>query len=260
MLRSRMPVALPVADIHDIAVDAFQYHVYCMPDQRSDKRKARNAQQSFTRTFICHGDAFSWTLLAVLQRVDLREVGLPCLRGPTLPSTTLSASLASSPTPAASAANAAAAAAVINATTLAAGRPSAARATFATSDATTLAALAAARSIHMFTSLQPMDLQKSRLPRVQGSHLLLATYAAQPATPTASCAAARSCSAAVDASTGAALAAADAAAAFAAARVSTTLVATFAARTAATAAATLDASAASCSPQAAHLTAVVVDD
>ena len=79
-----------------------------------------------------------------------------------------------------------------------------------------------------------MDLQKSRLPWVQGSHLLLATYAAQPATPTASCAAARSCSAAVDASTGAALAAADAAAAFAAARVSTTLVA--------------------------HLTAVVVDD
>lgn len=236
--------------------------ITCIACRIKDQTNGRHAhaQQSFARTFICHGDAFSWTLLAVLQRVDLREVGLPCLRGPTLPSTTLSASLASSPTPAASAANAAAAAAVINATTLAAGRPSAARATFATSDATTLAALAAARSIHMFTSLQPMDLQKSRLPRVQGSHLLLATYAAQPATPTASCAAARSCSAAVDASTGAALAAADAAAAFAAARVSTTLVATFAARTAATAAATLDASAASCSPQAAHLTAVVVDD
>ena len=200
--------------------------ITCIACRIKDQTNGRHApQQSFARTFICHGDAFSWTLLAVLQRVDLREVGLPCLRGPTLPSTTLSASLASSPTPAASAAHAAAAAAVINATTLAAGRPSAARATFATSDATTLAALAAARSIHMFTSLQPMDLQKSRLPRVQGSHLLLATYAAQPATPTASCAAARSCSAAVDASTGAALAAADAAAAFAAARVSTTLVA-----------------------------------
>ena len=154
--------------------------------------------------------------------------------------------------------------AVINATTLAAGRPSAACATFATSDATTLAALAASHlhpHVYVVAINGPAQLMSASdagrpsasrhlRPQVLGKPLKYETPAQHAS---AHHVAPLPRSAGHPGPTPAPPPAPHPppAAAIAAARVSTTLVAT--------AAAALAASAAACSPKAAHLTAVAGD-